>query len=65
LLSPKDYTLIMRPNSDNRPDVVSKIDSFTQETTEYERSHVAFVLEDSLAMAHRWRELGYRCFHVQ
>ena len=65
LLSPKDYTLIMRPNSDNRPDVVSKIDSFTQETTEYERSHVGFVLEDSLAMAHRWRELGYRCFHVQ
>lgn len=65
LMSPKDYTLIMRPNSDNRPDVVSKIECFTQETTEYERTHVAFVLEDSLTMAHRWRQLGYRCFHVQ
>lgn len=65
LLTPKDYTLIMRPNYDNRPDVVSKIECFIQETTEYERTHVAFVLEDSLTMAHRWRQLGYRCFHVQ
>lgn len=63
-MSPKDYTLIMRSDSDHRPDVISKIDTFTQETTEDERADVAFVIEDSLDMAYRWRQLGYRCFHV-
>ena len=63
-MSPKDYTLIMRSDSDHRPDVISKIDAFTQETTEADRANIAFVIEDSLDMAYRWRQLGYLCFHV-
>ena len=63
-MEPKDYVLIMRDNSDLRPDIVSKIDSFYQETTPEERASVAFVLEDSRAMAQTWRGIGYRCLHV-
>lgn len=63
-LSPPEYTLIMRSNADKRPDVISKIDSFTKETTEAERANVAFVIEDSAAMAAMWRGFGYRCFHA-
>lgn len=63
-MSPQDYTLIMRPNADRRPDVHSKIDTFTKETTDAERANVAFVIEDSLAMADRWRRFGYKCFQV-
>lgn len=54
----------MRDNSDLRPDIVSKIDSFYQETTPEERASVAFVLEDSRAMAQTWRGIGYRCLQV-
>lgn len=63
LMSPKEYTLIMRPDADKRPDVISKIDAFTKETTPEEREQVAFVIEDSAAMAAMWRGFGYRCFH--
>lgn len=64
LLSPRDYTLIMRPAGDTRPDFVSKLVAFTNETTPDERARVAFVLEDSACMAAMWRHHGFRCFHV-
>lgn len=60
-MTPQDYTLIMRSNSDRRLDVLSKVDTFTQTTTEEERTRVAFVVEDSPAMAVMWRHAGYRC----
>lgn len=61
-MTPQDYTLVMRGINDRRPDVLSKVDTFTQETTEEERANVAFVVEDSPAMAVMWRRFGYRCF---
>lgn len=63
-MSPRDYTLIMRSNIDLRPDVVSKIDTFNQETTDEERNRVHFIIEDSVEMAGAWRKYGYRCFQV-
>ena len=63
-MTPQDYTLIMRSNTDRRPDVLSKIDTFTQTTTEAERADVAFVIEDSPAMAVMWRQFGYLCIQV-
>lgn len=63
-MTPQDYTLIMRQGIDRRPDVLSKVDTFTQETTEEERANVAFVVEDSPAMAVMWRQFGYRCFQI-
>ena len=61
-MTPQDYTLIMRRNNDRRPDVFSKIKTFNSETTEEERTRIAFVVEDSPAMAVMWRQFGYRCF---
>lgn len=61
-MTPQDYTLIMRRTNDRRPDVFSKIETFTNETTEEERTRVAFVVEDSPAMAVMWRQFGYQCF---
>lgn len=63
-MSPQDYTLIMRAATDERPDVVSKIDAFVAETTPEERDRVSFVLEDSEAMAEAWERSGYTCFRV-
>lgn len=63
-MSPQNYTLIMRSAADERPDVVSKIDTFTTETTPEERSAVSFVLDDSEAMAEAWKTAGYTCLHV-
>lgn len=63
-MEPSAYTLIMRRNSDFRPEVVSKINTFHQETTPEERRSVAFVLEDNPAVANGWRLSGYRCLHV-
>lgn len=63
-MSPQDYTLIMRAPADERPDVVSKIDTFMAETTPEERNAVSFVLDDSEAMAVAWETAGYTCLHV-
>lgn len=63
-MEPSSYTLIMRSAADSRPEVVSKIDSFNQETTIDERLSVAFVLEDSPAVANGWRLAGYRCLQI-
>lgn len=63
-MSPRDYTLIMRASSDERPDVESKIDSFVAETTAVERNATSFVLEDSPAMAEAWKAAGYTCLQV-
>lgn len=65
-MNPSDYTLIMRANSDESPDVVSKIRWFRECTTEEERRRVQLVVEDSAAMAAMWREMfGYLCLQVQ
>lgn len=63
-MEPCDYTLIMRPNDDVRPDYVQKIDCFCANTTEEERKRVRFVIEDSIAVAWHWRQLGYTCYQV-
>lgn len=63
-MPPRDYTLIMRPDDDRRPDVQSKIERFKLETTPEERGSVAFVIEDSVSMAAAWRRAGYKCFQV-
>lgn len=63
-MEPADYTLIMRNDADARPEVVSKIDTFNQETTIDERRAVAFVLEDNPSVANGWRLAGYRCLQI-
>lgn len=63
-MEPKDYTLIMRPCNDDRPDYISKIDCFESETTQEERERVKFVIEDSMCVAWSWREAGYRTYQV-
>ena len=63
-MTPKDYTLIMRPDKDERPDYVQKIDTFCTETTEEERKRVECIIEDSIAVAWHWRQLGYTCYNV-
>ena len=63
-MEPSDYELIMRPNDDVRPDYVQKIDCFCANTTEEERKRVRFVIEDSIAVAWHWRQLGYTCYQV-
>lgn len=63
-MEPADYTLIMRNDTDARPEVVSKIDTFNQETTIDERRAVAFVLEDNPSVANGWRLAGYRCLQI-
>lgn len=59
-LTPQDYTLIMRPDNDFRPDYIQKIDCFKAETTAEERERVAFVIDDSPTVMYHWRRLGYR-----
>lgn len=63
-MEPSDYELIMRPNSDARPDYIQKIDCFCKETTDDERARVKFVIEDSMTVAYHWRQLGYTCYQV-
>ena len=63
-LTPQDYTLIMRPEGDTRPDYLQKIDCFVAETTAEDRERVAFVLDDSPTVSFHWRKLGYRTFLV-
>lgn len=58
--TPQDYTLIMRSNSDTRPDYIQKIEDFKAETTAEERERVAFVIDDSPTVMFHWRRLGYR-----
>lgn len=58
--TPQDYTLIMRPDRDIRPDYVQKIECFKAETTPEERERVAFVIDDSPTVMFHWRRLGYR-----
>lgn len=60
--TPEDYTLIMRPDSDTRPDYIQKIECFKAETTSEERERVAFVVDDSPTVMLHWRKLGYRTF---
>ena len=64
-LLPVQYRLIMRPNDDDRQDAVSKHHCFMRETTEEERSRVAFVLENSHCEAAMWRMHGYICFQCK
>lgn len=64
-MEPKDYDLIMRANSDIRPDTVSKIRTFRESTTEEEQGRVQLVLEDSPAVAAMWQaKFGYLCMVV-
>ena len=63
-MEPKDYTLVMRSDKDDRPDYIQKIDAFCAGTTEEERKRVRFVIEDSIAVAWHWRQLGYTCYQV-
>lgn len=62
---PSDYTLIMRNDTDTRPDYIQKIDSFMHATTPEERGRVSFVVEDSTTMAVMWKiKLGLRVFKL-
>ena len=63
-MDPSDYGLIMRPTNDERPDYISKIDCFFNETTDEERSRVRFVIEDSLTVAWHWRQKGFTTYQV-
>lgn len=64
-MQPRDYTLIMRANGDDRPEHIQKLDQFFRETTEEERRRVLFVVEDNKAVARMWRRRGFTCFIVR
>lgn len=64
-LEPRDYTLIMRANGDERPEHIQKLDQFFRETTEEERRRVLFVVEDNKTVARMWRRRGFTCFIVR
>lgn len=64
-MQPRDYTLIMRANGDERPEHIQKLDQFFRETTEEERRRVLFVVEDNKTVARMWRRRGFTCFVVR
>ena len=64
-MQPRDYTLIMRENSDERPEHIQKLDQFFRETTEEERRRVLFVVEDDKTVARMWHRKGFTCFVVR
>lgn len=64
-MQPRDYTLIMRENGDDRPEYIQKLDQFFKETTEEERRRVLFVVEDDKSVACMWHRQGFTCFIVR
>lgn len=56
-------TLLMRPNNDYRHD--TEVKPLLIEKCGVNKIQVRFILEDSNVMVSKWRELGYKCLHVE
>jgi hypothetical protein len=59
--------ILMRPDGDWRPDIEMKpamLAAFIEEIG-FEKSDVAFILEDRDKVVEAWRNLGYCCWQVQ